>query len=206
MKLNASLAGQGRQDESRRLAGTREREADDGLLPRAIARAKEGDADALRYLYVQFADDVFGYVNSIVRDVYEAEDITQSIFAKLLRAIRKYEPRDVPFKAWILRVARNAALDFVRAQRLVPCEEVHASDDGHQQVGFERAQCLRQALERLPPDQRQVLGLRHISGLSPPEIAELMGKTESSIHGLHNRGRAALRAALVEFDAAPVIG
>lgn len=177
---------------------------DEAALPRAISRAKEGDADALSYLYVRFADDVFGYVNSIVRDTHEAEDITQSVFAKLLRAIRRYEPREVPFKAWLLRVARNAALDHVRARRLVPREEVYGADAGHQQVGFDRSQCLRAALEQLPHDQRQVLGLRHISGLSPREIATVLGKTESSIHGLHTRGRATLRAALEELEAAPV--
>jgi RNA polymerase sigma-70 factor, ECF subfamily len=81
----------------------------------AVARAKEGDVSALHFLYVRYADDVMGYVKSIVREVHEAEDITQNVFAKLMEAIGKYEQRDVPFKAWILRVARNAALDHIRA-------------------------------------------------------------------------------------------
>jgi RNA polymerase sigma-70 factor, ECF subfamily len=75
------------------------------LLPHAIARAKQGDVAALHFIYVRFADAVFGYVNSFVHDSYEAEDITQNVFAKLMTAIQKYEPRDVPFAAWILRVS-----------------------------------------------------------------------------------------------------
>jgi RNA polymerase sigma-70 factor (ECF subfamily) len=47
--------------------------------------------------------------------------------------------------------------------------------------------------------------LRHIVGLSPPEIAEVLGKTESSIHGLHHRGRASFRSALEDLGAAPVV-
>jgi RNA polymerase sigma-70 factor (ECF subfamily) len=47
--------------------------------------------------------------------------------------------------------------------------------------------------------------LRHLAGLSPGEIARRLGKTEGSIHGLHHRGRSALKAALCEMDAAPVI-
>jgi RNA polymerase sigma-70 factor, ECF subfamily len=176
----------------------------DGLLRSAIARAKEGDTGALHFLYVRYADDVYGFVNSIVRDHHEAEDITQNVFAKLMRIIGKYEQRDVPFSAWILRVARNAALDHVRARRQIPVEEVRATDEGHEHVGSERYRSLRAALDGLPGDQREVLILRHIAGLTPPEIAEVLGKSESSIHGLHHRGRGALQAALRELDAAPV--
>ena len=117
---------------------------DDSLLGRAIVRAKQGDMDALHFLYVRYADDVYGFVNSIVRDTHAAEDITQNIFGKLMKAILKYEPREVPFSAWILRAARNAALDHMRARRQIPVEEVRVDDDGHDQVGFERSQSLRE--------------------------------------------------------------
>src|SRR5918992_3421454 len=99
----------------------------DGLLGTAISRAKQGDTNALHFLYVRYADDVYGFVNSIVRDHHEAEDITQNLFAKLMRIIGKYEQREVPFSAWILRVARNAALDHMRARRQIPFEEVRTS-------------------------------------------------------------------------------
>jgi RNA polymerase sigma-70 factor, ECF subfamily len=174
------------------------------LLPHAIARAKAGDMTALHFLYVRFADDVFGYVRSIVRDSHESEDITQNVFAKLMKAIQKYEPGDVPFAAWILRVARNAAVDHLRARRQIPFGEVRTDDDGHEQIGFERSQCLRDALCQLPEEQREVLVLRHIVGLSPREIAERLGRTEASVHGLHHRGRGALQRALLDIEAGPV--
>jgi RNA polymerase sigma-70 factor, ECF subfamily len=176
----------------------------DPLEARAIARAKEGDPDALQYLYVRHADDLYGYVRSIVRDDHEAEDITQNVFAKLMKAIRKYEPREVPFSAWILRVGRNAALDWLRARRAVPCEEVRTSDEGHEELGQDRVRSLRTALDQLPAEQREVLVLRHIGGLSPGEIAERLEKSEGAIHGLHHRGRGALQSALRELGAAPV--
>jgi RNA polymerase sigma-70 factor, ECF subfamily len=180
------------------------REAPDELVYEAVAHAKEGDMSALHFLYVRFADDVCAYVRSIVRDPHTAEDITQIVFTKLMKAIHKYERRDVPFAAWIIRVARNVALDHIRASRQIPLAEVRTSDEGSEQVGFERALSLREALARLPADQREVLVLRHIAGLSPGEIADRLGKTEASIHGLHHRGRSALRAELSELDAAPV--
>jgi RNA polymerase sigma-70 factor (ECF subfamily) len=175
------------------------------LTQQAVARAKAGDSEGLHFLYVRFADDVLRYVASFVRDHHEAEDITQNVFTKLMTAIKKYEQREVPFEAWILRVARNAALDHLRSKRAIPTEEVRIADSGGAQVGLDRGRALRQALEELPEDQREVLVLRHIVGLSPAEIAGTLDKTESSIHGLHHRGRRSLRASLIELDAAPVV-
>jgi RNA polymerase sigma-70 factor, ECF subfamily len=174
------------------------------LLRQAIARAKEGDAGALHFLYVRFADDVCAYVDSIVHDRHEAEDITHTLFLKLLVKIQRYEQREVPFAAWILRVARNAALDHVRARRAIPFEELRTSDEGLEDEAVERSQSLRLALDGLPADQREVLILRHIAGLTPGEIAERLGRTESSVHGLHHRGRRALQLALRELDSGPL--
>ncbi len=175
------------------------------LVTQAVARAKAGDMSAIQFLYVRFADDVFGYVSSIVHDSYEAEDITQNVFAKLINSIHKYEPRQVPFTAWILRVSRNAALDHLRARRQIPFEEVRTDDEGDEEVGVERTRALRDALWRLPHEQREVLVLRHLVGLSPAEIADRLDKTEGSIHGLHHRGRSALQLALRDLHAAPVV-
>lgn len=189
---------------SARLARSDPRQAPDDLVYVAVARVKEGDMSALHFLYVRFADDVYAYVRSIVRDAHAAEDVTQIVFTKLMKAIHKYQRRDVPFAAWIIRVSRNVALDHIRASRQIPLAEVRTSDEGTEQVGFERGLSLREALDRLPADQQQVLVLRHIAGLSPGEIADRLGKTEASIHGLHHRGREALRASLRELEAAPV--
>jgi RNA polymerase sigma-70 factor (ECF subfamily) len=174
------------------------------LVTQAVARAKEGDMTALHFLYVRYADPVRGYIGSIVRDSHEAEDITQTLFLNLLKKIHRYERREVPFAAWILRVARNAALDHLRSRRAVPVEEVRKSEHGHEEGSFERQDALKNAFATLPVDQREVLVLRHIGGLSPTEIARRIHKTESSVHGLHHRGRNALKAALRDVGAAPV--
>jgi len=175
------------------------------LTRQAIAEAKAGDSEGLHYLYVRYADDVQRFVMSVVRDPHDAEDITQNVFAKLMTAIKRYEERDVPFDAWILRVSRNAALDHLRAKRAIPTEEVRVVDTGKAQTGLDRGRALRQALEALPEEQREVLVLRHIVGLSPGEIAGTLDKTESSVHGLHHRGRSSLRQSLTDLGAAPVV-
>lgn len=178
--------------------------ADTGLLARAIACAKQQDVGALRFLYVRFADDVCSYIQTIVGDRHAAEDITQTLFSQLLGKMRHYESREVPFKGWLLRVAHNAAVDHVRARRMIPFEEVRAREVRFDETGIERGRSLRLALERLSPDQREVLVLRHIAGLTPPEIASRLQKSESAVNGLHYRGRLALKASLAELGAAPV--
>jgi RNA polymerase sigma-70 factor (ECF subfamily) len=173
------------------------------LVLAAVARAKDGDADALRFLYLCYADNVYGYVCSIVRDEFEAEDVTQQIFAKLMTALGRYEPRVVPFSAWILRVAHNAAIDHVRTRRPVPLEEVHppdaAGDDGA--GSRERFADLRLALDALPAEQRDVIVLRFLVGLTPREIAERMGRSEDAVHGLQHRGRRRLRSEMLALAA-----
>ena len=181
-------------------------ESDSRLVQAAVAHAKAGDPEGLHFLYLRYAPDVQRYVNSVVHDMHEAEDITQNVFAKLIKTIGKYEQREVPFTAWILRVARNAALDHMRARRAIPTEDVRAADTGREQMSIDRSRALREALEGLPDDQREVLVLRHIVGLSPLEIAATLKKTESSVHGLHHRGRRSLQTNLTALGAAPVVG
>lgn len=175
----------------------------DPEIARAVIQAKRGDNEAMRYLYLRYADSVYGYVLSIVHDEHEAEDVTQQVFAKLFTVIERYEPRQVPFAAWIVRVARNVAVDHLRAQRQIPCEEVFGPDDSVDASRHDRVLALRAALATLPEEQRNVVVLRHLYGYSPGEIGDLMGKTQPSVHGLHHRARQALRTELERLQSAP---
>ena len=169
----------------------------------AIARAKEGDRDAVRLLYMRYSDNVYGYVRSIVRDDQEAEDLTQHVFMKLVTVIVKYDDRGVPFSGWLLRLARNVALDHLRRRRPTPTEDVLGTDNHAAEGARDRARDLHAALASLPDEQRSVMIMRHVVGMSPPEIAEQMGRSESSIHGLHHRGRRALQQELRHLGSAP---
>jgi RNA polymerase sigma-70 factor (ECF subfamily) len=153
-------------------------------------------------VYIRYSNNIYGYVRSIVRDEHEAEDITQHVFAKLITTIVKYDDRGVPFFAWLLRLARNVAIDHLRANRLTPTEEV-IDPDASSGIDLDRAETVRAALATLPEEQRQVVFLRHVVGLSPGEIADRMGRSESSIHGLHHRGRRALQHELARLDSTP---
>jgi RNA polymerase sigma-70 factor (ECF subfamily) len=178
----------------------------DRMVARAVARAKEGDQDAIRYLYLRFADNVYSYVRTIMRDDHEAEDVTQHVFAKLITAIGKYDPHGGSFSGWIMRLSHNVAIDHLRRRRATPTEEVFGSDERTDDAVTDRGRSLHEALSNLPEEQRQVVVLRHVVGLTPPEIASTLGRSESSIHGLHHRGRRALRDDLVRMEAGPLVG
>ena len=168
----------------------------------AVKLAKGGDRDALQYLYTVYSNNIYGYVRSIVHDEHEAEDVTQHVFAKLMTAIVKYDDRGVPFFAWLLRLARNLAIDHLRANRVTPTETV-LDPDTSATIDLDQAETVREALATLPDEQRRVVLMRHVIGLSPGEIAEQMGRSEGSIHGLHHRGRRALQRELQRLDSTP---
>jgi RNA polymerase sigma-70 factor, ECF subfamily len=183
-----------------------ESDADRRNLRRAIARARAGDPDAMCHLYRRYADNVFSYVRTILRDEHEAEDVTQHVFTKLLTRIGSYEERSVPFTAWLLRIARNCAIDHMRSQRTIYCDEVPtaAEETVSDEATADQRDAIEDALGSLPASQRRVVVLRHVIGFSPREIAEQMGKSEGAIHTLHHRARRAMRTELIRRNTAPV--
>lgn len=169
----------------------------------AVARAKEGDVEALRFMYMRYANNVYGHVRSIVRDDYEAEEVTQHVFAQLVTHLDTYDERGVPFFAWLARLARNVAIDHQGANRSTPVETV-TRPDLRCDTDLDRAPSVKQALCALPSEQREVVVLRHVVGLSPSEIAKRMDRTESPARGLHHRGRRAPGQEVTRYGSDPV--
>ncbi len=183
---------------------TLESERRPGEIVGAVTRAKQGDRAAIRFLYLRYADNVYGYARSIVRNDHDAEDIVQQVFTRMMTAIQSYEQRSAPFSAWLLRITHNVAIDHVRRRRTFAEEPEHLpAEDGPQHESSDLRATLRDALASLPEVQREIVVLRHIVGLSPREIAERLGRSEDSVHGLHHRGRRALQAALAQAGARP---
>jgi RNA polymerase sigma-70 factor (ECF subfamily) len=83
----------------------------DRLVREAVERARAGDRNALDFLYVRFADDVREEARRILGDCQAAEELTQSVFARLRTPLQWYEGAEAPFETWMLRLARNGALD-----------------------------------------------------------------------------------------------
>jgi len=163
----------------------------------AVARAKQGDAHAVRQLYSRFAPAVRQYVASLVRDADLADDVVQTTFLKVLTRIGRYEARDVPFEGWLLRVARNAAYDELRRRRVREAAPLADHDgSGLAPAAVRDRSDVPDALEKLPAAWREVLVLRHVVGLSVTEVAERLGTDRRSVLALQDRACASLRAAL----------
>jgi RNA polymerase sigma-70 factor, ECF subfamily len=168
----------------------------------AVTRAKEGNSDALRFLYVHYSNNIYGYVRSIVSDDHEAEDVTQHVFAKLMISVGEYDPSRGSFAPWLLRLAHNVAVDHLRTNRTTPMASV-LPVTVPVECDLDRAGAVRAALAALPDEQREVVVLRHIVGLTPGEIADRLGRSKSSVHSLHHRGRRALQRELQQLESAP---
>jgi len=177
----------------------------EALVRSAVDRARDGDEEALRFLYLRYSSMVFSYVCSIVNDEHAAEDITQSVFARLATRLQRYSAGEARFGTWITRVAHNASIDHLRAQRAVPSEEVRDPHLSREDVAPERLDALRQAFATLPDDQRTVIVLRFLLGMSADEIGERLGRSEPAIHALQHKGRRRMREELVRLHAAPTV-
>jgi RNA polymerase sigma-70 factor, ECF subfamily len=161
----------------------------------AIARAQHGDRHAVRYLYSQYASVVRLYLGSLLRDPDLVDDVVQTTFLKVLTKIDRYEAREVPFEAWLIRVARNAAFDELRRRRAGDLRPL-LEEDAAIAVGCELPGELWDALDRLPSMWREVLVLRYVLGLPVPEVSSRLGMTPRAVRTLSDRGCASLRGAL----------
>jgi RNA polymerase sigma-70 factor, ECF subfamily len=172
----------------------------------AVQQVLDGDSEGFAYLYSRYSGPVYSYVCSIVRDRDDAADVTQQVFLKLMTAFPQYDVSRARFAAWILRVARNAAIDWLRESRVVvdASEALEVAQEDAPTRGDREV--LRHALANLTDNQRKVLFLCEHVGLPAGEVGKQLGKREAAIHTMHHRARIAARRKLLEMDVKPATG
>ena len=166
----------------------RRADAKDACIASVVARARTGDPDAMRWLYARFAGVVRRYSASVLRDFDAAEDVTQTTFVRVLTNVEMYEPRGASFEAWLLAIARNAALDELRRRR----PAVAMPDDLAAPARGSVTDTLSEALEQLATPEAEVLLLRHLVGLSTREVADELDLSVRTVRDLEQRGRRSL--------------
>jgi RNA polymerase sigma-70 factor (ECF subfamily) len=176
-----------------------ERTGDDASL---LGRVQEYDPSALAEIYDRYAGRIYNYIYYRLGDEALAEDLTGTVFAKMLEAIRHSKSWNSSFSGWLYRIAHNLVVDHVRrAQQTMPPGSAPAMVSAEQdparlvehRIEEER---LRRALLKLTGDQAQVIALKFAEGMSNAEIARIMGKTEGAVKSLQFRAVAALRRIL----------
>jgi RNA polymerase sigma-70 factor (ECF subfamily) len=169
-----------------------------------VSRAVKGEGEAFAQLYEEHFDRIYRYVYLKVGNQAEAEDLTQDVFVKALEAIGSYKWRNLPFVAWLFRIAHNQVIDYLRKQGKV--EKVALEDDITLVSGSNPALMAERELEieglinkikKLSPAQREVILLRFGSELSVAEAAKVLGKNEGTVKALQYNGIAALKKMLL---------
>ncbi|MBN1375251.1 MAG: sigma-70 family RNA polymerase sigma factor [Dehalococcoidia bacterium] len=172
-----------------------------------IQRAINGDQAAFTHIYDLHFDKIYRYIYVKVHSQTEAEDLTQDVFIKAYEGIGNYKWRDLPFTAWLFKIAHNRVIDYIRKsskEKRASLDEAGgiASDDPAYitEHNYEIYQ-LKIALQQLPEAQREVAALRFISELSIAEVAKTLGKSEGTIKALQFNAVASLRKLLYgKFD------
>lgn len=189
------------------------------LIPRdeALAfEAQEGNMQALAALVERHKGRVYRTLYQIIGNAEDAEDLSQEVFLKLFRALGSYRG-DAAFTTWLHRLTLNAAFDWLRARRrrpltvpLEPPEEearepvtpVAPPAEGPEETALrsERRQQLRQAIEALSPEYRDVVILYHFHHLSYQQIGDRLGLPVRTVETRLYRARAQLRKRLMAME------
>lgn len=150
-----------------------------------LGRLRNGEAPAGEKLVARYYQPLMRYLQRLTGQEHLAEELHQQTWLSVLEHIDKFDPTTGSggFKAWLFRIATNKANDLWRSRgrekvakdglRLVTDEAADASDVRLE--GTEQAEKLRDAITKLPENQRQVLMLRYYSGLKFIEIADMLG-------------------------------
>jgi RNA polymerase sigma-70 factor, ECF subfamily len=177
-----------------------------------VERALAGDEDACRTLVSRYERSVHNLVVRMLRNPAQAQDVTQDVFIRAFRHLASFDPAH-KFSNWILRIARNAAIDAIRRREpeWVPLEAEEgrpspaasipapAGDDGPRRLERqETARALEAALARLRPEYREVVILRYHADLSYEEITEVTGLPLGTVKSFLHRARAEMAAEMVK--------
>jgi RNA polymerase sigma-70 factor, ECF subfamily len=173
------------------------------------AGVRAGDPDAVAIVYAALSDRLLSYLAARVRDRATAEDLLEATFVELLQRGTTIRGGAAAIKVWLFRSAHFNALDHHRRMSRRPedlVEDPHRlehedSARGPEElaVANDESARIRDALELLSEEQRQVLELRYSHGLSAPEIGRVLGKNDGAIRSLQHRGERSL-ARLLEGE------
>jgi len=161
-----------------------------------------GDASAARLLAGRLLPRVMGQAVRMLHDHAEAEDVAQDAMMRLWKIAPDWRQGEAQVSTWLYRVVANLCTDRLRKRRgNVRLDQVADPTDPapsavDQMQSTVRMQALRDALADLPDRQAQAVSLRHLEGLSNPEIAEIMDISVTSVESLTARGKRALTAVL----------
>ncbi len=175
-----------------------------------ILHSKEGNLEAYNQIVERYQQQVYNIALRMLGSPQDAEDITQEIFVQAWRALHSFRGKN--FRAWLLRIASNACRDFLRSKRSRKADSLDAifpeynpipsSAESPEDYAMreEVSALIARQLLYLSEDQRLVVTLADLQGLSYEEIAEVTNTSLGTVKSRLNRGRANLRDLLLKYQ------
>lgn len=167
-----------------------------------VERAQRGDGSAFGKIYQSFFTPVFRYVYLRVKSRAQAEDLAQTVFLKAFQSLANFKERGRPILAYLFTIARNSIIDHWRKEQRIDNEDPEETFKKIPDLEISLAEKLdhkstialvKHAMERLTPDQKEIVNLKFIAELSNKEISKIMGKSEEAVRQLQCRALKALR-------------
>jgi RNA polymerase sigma-70 factor, ECF subfamily len=170
-----------------------------------VGRAQEGERAALEELYLIHFDRIYSYLHMTVGNRHDAEDLTTQTFLKMLESIGRFRWQSAPFSAWLFRIAHNLSMDHFRARRRWQPEEDVPEQPGSEEPSAEMQamqaigrQSMMELIEKLSPEQQQVLTLKFVFNFANADVATILGKSEGAIKSLQHRALASLQKQIAQ--------
>lgn len=170
------------------------------------AAQRDAYADWFAALYRDTVDSVYRFTHMLVGDHHAAEDVVAETYLRAWRARHRFDQRR-PGQSWVLAIARNCAMDALRArQRLVDLDMAEEIEDtsfdlAPQELTPEQLKLLHDAISRLTPEQQDVIFLRFFEGLPHETVASRLGKNANAVRAIQFRALSRLRGLLEAANA-----
>ena len=162
-----------------------------------VERARDGDPEVWREWFEAYYPSLFRYAYIRIKRRTEAEDIVSQVFLEAVRGIGRYRYTGKPLLAWLYRIERNLISDRTKAEERRPDrpegEPMVAGPATDDSIRLVQNLDLKQALDKLTADQREVIILSYFLSLSTQQVADLMGKRPKAVYSLQARALASLR-------------
>ncbi len=169
-----------------------------------ISEYLKGDEKSLEVLIKRYLKQIYGFAYKYVKDSQNAEDITQEVFVKAWKNIRKFN-RQKDFKPWIYAIARNASLDFLKKKKPVLFSDLENSKDFADNIRDKSLlqdklseqtdlnKVLMSEMDKLSVKYRLVLSMYYKDCFNFREISKILGESINTVKSRHRRGLILLR-------------
>ncbi len=170
-----------------------------------LIKKAQKDPEVFAKLYDEYYSKIFGYILKRVANFEIAQDITSETFFKALRNLWQFRWRNIPFSAWLYRVASNEIANYFRKNRYLVSLEILRDEQGFEPVAIHNPETefleaqeklkqhqdflmIQEKISKLPIKEQEVITLRFFEKKKIKEISEILGKKQGTIKSLLHRG------------------